>query len=274
MWGADAPATAVKTIQVYVSNLRKAVGDGVLLTRAGGYVLTSAPEEVDVARFEELVAEGRGELVAGDARGAARSLRGALALWRGAPLADFAYEAFAQGEIARLEEARWAALEDGIEAELALGAHAALVGELEALAREQPLRERLHALLMIALYRSGRQAEALDAHRRIHRQLSHELGLEPGAELGALQTAILNHDRSLAAPPRTALAPAAEHMPGSAAVNPGQAADEVAAPAGSGVVSDREQRSSALAGARASRKVVTVLFSDVAEDVPPAVELR
>ena len=161
-------------------------------------------------------------------------------MWRGTPLADFAYEAFAQGEIARLEEARWAALEDRIETELALGEHAAAVGELEALVRDQPLRERLHALLMLALYRSGRQAGALDAYQRVRAQLSDELGLEPGSELRALQAAILNQDQSLAAPPRTALAAPAEPARG-----------------------DREPPASAPFGARASRKVVTVLFSDV-----------
>jgi len=241
LWGAHAPATAVKTVQVYVSNLRKAIGDGVLLTRAGGYVLRSAPEEFDMARFEALVAEGRGELLAGDATGAARSLRAALGLWRGPPLVDFAYDAFAQGEIARLEESRWAVLEDRIEADLALGEHAAVVGELESLAREQPLRERIQALLMLALYRSGRQAEALDAYHRVRAQLSDELGLEPGAELRALQAAILNQDQSLAAPPRTTLA------------------------ASAGLArADRTPPASAPFGAHASRKVVTVLFCNVA----------
>jgi len=263
LWGADAPATAVKTIQVYVSNLRKAIGDEALLTRAGGYVLRSAPEESDVARFEALVAEGRAALVAGDARGAARSLRAALASWRGPPLADFTYEAFGQGEIARLEEARWAALEDRIEADLALGEHAAVVGELESLAREQPLRERLHALLMLALYRSGRQAAALDAYQRVHAELSDELGLEPGAELRALQTAILNHDQSLAAPPRTTSALPLEPAPADDAAVTGAGADAVSRPLGGGIVGDRQLPSSAQLGGRASRKVVTVLFSDV-----------
>jgi class 3 adenylate cyclase/DNA-binding SARP family transcriptional activator len=273
LWGADAPATAVKTIQVYVSNLRKAIGDEVLLTRAGGYMLSSAPEEIDVARFEALVAEGRGALVAGNARHAARSLRAALGLWRGAPLADFTYEAFAQGEIARLEEARWAALEDRIDADLALGEHAAVAGELEALVREQPVREWLHALLMLALYRSGRQAEALGAYQRVRAQLSDGLGLEPGPELRALQSAILNHDRSLAAPPRTAPAAPADPAPSDAAVTPGQAVDEIPAPAGSGAADDREPPSSALAAARASRKVVTVLFSDVTSSTSLGEEL-
>jgi class 3 adenylate cyclase/DNA-binding SARP family transcriptional activator len=263
LWGAGAPATAVKTVQVYVSNLRKAIGDGVLLTRAGGYVLRNAREEVDVARFEALVAEGRGRLVAGDARGAAGSLRAGLGLWRGAPLADFTYEAFAQGEIARLEEARWAALEDRIEAELALGEHAALVGELEALMSEQPLRERLHALLMVALYRSGRQAEALDAYQRVHAQLYDELGLEPGVELRGLQAAILNHDQSLAAPPRTASAGPAEPASGDGAATAGPSAGKASGPAGSGIVGDREQALSAFVRARPSRKVVTVLFIDM-----------
>ena len=180
LWGERAPASAAKTLQVYVSKLRKALGDGVLVTRGGGYVLQSDRGEVDVDRFQALLVAGRRALQTGDPRGAGESLREALGLWRGPPLSDFAYEPFAQGEIARLEEARVAALEDRIDAELALGEDAGLIGELEALVREHPLRERLCGQLMLALYRSGRQAEALDAYQRAREQLTGELGLEPG----------------------------------------------------------------------------------------------
>jgi predicted ATPase/DNA-binding SARP family transcriptional activator len=210
LWGEHAPATAAKTIQVYVSKLRKALGDGVVLTRGGGYLLDSGRAEVDVRRFEALVGEGRRALQRSDPHRAARCLADALTLWRGQPLADFVYEPFAQGELPRLEEARLAALEDRIEADLALGAHTALVGELEALVREHPLRERLRGELMLALYRAGRQAEALEVYQRARVQLAEELGLEPGPALKALQAQILGQapalqrgveDRSLAPHP-------------------------------------------------------------------------
>jgi predicted ATPase/DNA-binding SARP family transcriptional activator len=199
LWGEHAPATAAKTIQVYVSNLRKALGEGVLLTRGGGYVLETERAEIDAARFEALSAEGRLALQAGDPREAGRRLRDALGLWRGPPLADFAYEPFAQGEAARMEEARQTALEDRIDAELAVGDHATLAGELEALVREHPLRERLSAQLMLALYRAGRQADALDAYQRVRGLLAEELGLEPGPALKALQLQILEQAPSLQA---------------------------------------------------------------------------
>ena len=134
LWGEHAPATAAKTIQVYVSNLRKALGGGVLVTRRGGYTLVREGVEVDVDHFESLAGAGRRALQEGDPREAADSLRAALGLWRGAPLSDYRYEPFAQDEIARLEEVRAVALEDRIDADLALGEHRALVGELEFLA--------------------------------------------------------------------------------------------------------------------------------------------
>jgi DNA-binding SARP family transcriptional activator len=145
LWGERPPATAAKTVQVYVSNLRKALGDGVLVTRGGGYVLQTGRAEVDVDRFRTLAAEGRAALQAGDPRPAAEWLRQALELWRGQPLSEFAYEPFAQSGIAELEEARLVALEDRIDADLTLGDHATVVGELEALARAHPLRESLRA---------------------------------------------------------------------------------------------------------------------------------
>ena len=180
LWGERPPATAAKTIQGYVFHLRRALGDGVVHTRRGGYQLALAPGQLDADEFERLAVEGREALTGGDTAAAARLMRDALALWRGPPLAEFTYESFAQSEIASLEEARLAALEARIDADLALGREDQLVGELDALVREHPLRERVRAQLMLALYRSGRQAEALDVYRAARRELSEQLGLEPG----------------------------------------------------------------------------------------------
>jgi DNA-binding SARP family transcriptional activator len=202
LWGERAPSSAIKIVQGYISQLRKALGDDVILTRGHGYLLAVESESVDVGRFEALVAGGQSALAAGDAASADRRLGEALALWRGEPLADFAYERFAQGEIARLGQARLAALEDRIDARLALGEHARLVGELEALVREHPSRERLVGQLMVALYRSGRQADALESYRVARRRLVDEFGLEPGRELQELERAILAQDPALDAPAR------------------------------------------------------------------------
>jgi DNA-binding SARP family transcriptional activator len=200
LWGSSPPATAAKSIQLYVSRLRKEIGEGRLVTRPPGYVLRVERSELDVARFEQLVGEAR----VADPERAARKLREALGLWRGWPLADLAYEPFAQAEIARLEELRLDALELRVEADLAAGRHTQLVGELEALVAEHPLRERLWMQLMLALYRSSRQAEALEAYRGARRVLNEELGLDPGAELKQLEQAILEQDPALdLAPPAT-----------------------------------------------------------------------
>ena len=208
LWGEEAPASAIKIVQGYVSNLRKVLGDGLLVTRGRGYLLQTRPGQIDLDRFESLVAEGQRALQQGDARSAATRLREALGLWRGPPLADFAYESFAQAEIARLDESRLAALEERIDAELALGEHARLVGELEALVHEHPLRERFIGQLMLALYRSGRQADALESYRIARRRLVEELGLEPGRELQELERAILAQDPALEPPaPRYASRP-------------------------------------------------------------------
>ena len=193
LWSEATPRTATKTVQVYVSRLRKALGDERLVTRAPGYVLDVDRAEVDLRRFERLFAEARGTAP----EEAAEKLRRALSLWRGSPLADLAYEPFVQTEIARLEELRWAALEQRIDADLAIGRHDELVGELEALIAEHPVRERLRGQLMLALYRSSRQAEALEAYRAAQRTLSEELGLEPSEELKRLEQAILQQDPSL-----------------------------------------------------------------------------
>jgi DNA-binding SARP family transcriptional activator len=193
LWGDAPPATAAKSIQVYVSRLRRELGPARLATRAPGYVLHVDPSELDLARFERLLGEAR----AADAAGAAETLREALSLWRGPALADLAYERCVQTEIARLDELRLAAMEARIDADLAIGRHADLIGELEALVAEHPLRERLRCQLMLALYRSGRQAEALRAYRVVRSELSEELGLEPGGELKRLERAILEHDPAL-----------------------------------------------------------------------------
>ena len=197
LWGEHAPATAAKVLQAYISRLRKAVGADVLRTRGRGYVLSPAAGEVDLDVFERLAADGRAALAGGDAASAAARLREALGLWRGPPLADFTYEPFAQGEIARLEQARMAALEDRIDADLALGRHHQLVPELEQLTREHPLRERLCAQRMLALYRAGRQAEALQAYRDSRQVLVDQLGIEPGRELRELHQAIAGQDPRL-----------------------------------------------------------------------------
>lgn len=199
LWGERPPHTATKTVQVYVSRLRKELGGGMLVTHGGGYALEIGAAEVDADRFEQLAVAGRDALDRGDDAAAAEGLREALALWRGRPLADFAYESFAQSEIMRLEEQRLVVLEDRAEADLALGHHAALVPELEALVREHPTRERFRGQLMLALYRSGRQAEALASYRDEQRRLL-EVGLEPGADLRRLEQAILREDPALDAP--------------------------------------------------------------------------
>jgi DNA-binding SARP family transcriptional activator len=193
LWPHGAPRTAAKTIQVYISKLRKELGEGRLVTHPPGYVLRVDPSELDLARFEALLEEARRV----DPRRAVEPLREALALWRGPALADLAYEPFAQTEIARLEELRLAALEERIEADLATGRHAERVGELEALVADHPLRERLRGQLMLALYRSGRQAEALEVYQDARRTLVEELGLEPSVALQRLEKAILQHARWL-----------------------------------------------------------------------------
>ena len=196
IWGGTPPARAGKNVQVHISRLRKLLDPGRLTTHPGGYVLHVEPDELDVARFEQLAAEAGGAAPSV----AARKLREALALWRGPALADLAYEGFAQPEITRLGEMRLAVLEQRIDADLALGRHAELVGELEALVARHPLQERPRCQLMLALYRSARQAEALEAYRRARRELSEELGLEPSERLKQLEQGILRHDPGLEAP--------------------------------------------------------------------------
>jgi DNA-binding SARP family transcriptional activator len=197
LWGEESPVRAAAALRVNVSRLRKALPQDVLTTRSPGYVIRVQPDELDLHRFERLVDEGRSLLTRGQAGNASKLLHEALSLWRGPALADFAYETFAQTAIARLEEIRLAAVELRIDADLALGRHDELVGELEALVADHPLRERLRRSLMMALYRSDRQAEALDAYQDARRALVDELGIEPGSALQELERAILRQEPSL-----------------------------------------------------------------------------
>jgi DNA-binding SARP family transcriptional activator len=199
LWGEAPPRTARAALQNYVAQLRRALGPGLLDSRGGGYALELRPEDVDLGLFERLTEEAR-EL---DSEARVQKLREALALWRGAPLADLLFEPFAAREAARLEELRTSALEDLVEARLALGAGPDLVPELERLISEHPFRERLRRQLMLALYRSGRQADALEAYQETRRLLVDELGIEPGAQLRELEGAILRQDDALGAPVET-----------------------------------------------------------------------
>jgi DNA-binding SARP family transcriptional activator len=197
LWGETPPATAAKILQNTVSQLRRALGEGALVTEARGYALKLARGAVDVDVFERAVAEARAAGAAGDPARASAGFAHALALWRGPALGELASEPFARAEAARLEERRAVVFEERVDADLALGRHEDLVGELEAAIALAPLRERRRAQLMLALYRSGRQAEALGAYRDARRVLVAELGLEPGPDLQRLESAILQQDPAL-----------------------------------------------------------------------------
>jgi YVTN family beta-propeller protein len=200
LWGEAPPASAGSSLHNLVSGLRKGLGDGRLATSGHGYALRVADGELDLQLFDALVASGRAAATGGDPERAAALLREALELWRGPPLGELAYHPALASEAARLEEARLAALEVRIEADLACGRHAELVAELEALTREHPLRERLCAQQMLALYRAGRQADALAAYRDARERLVEELGVEPGPALRRLERAVLEQDPALGAP--------------------------------------------------------------------------
>ena len=207
LWGERAPAGAAKTLQMHISRLRKALAgsDGSgraspIVTRERGYELALDPEQLDSHRFERLLARGRAELAGDRADSAVRAFEEALALWRGDPLADLAYEPFALPEIARLDDLRSATLEQLMEAKLALGGHAEVVEQLEVLIGEHPYRERLRAQLMLALYRCDRQADALQAYQDARTTLVEELGIEPGERLRELEQAVLAQDPALAWP--------------------------------------------------------------------------
>jgi DNA-binding SARP family transcriptional activator/ABC-type branched-subunit amino acid transport system substrate-binding protein len=206
LWGDEPPPSASKTLQAHISRLRDALeeADGArgleLQTHRHGYRLVLGPEDLDARRFEDLLVAGRRERAGGDPKNAAATIRRALDLWRGPALAEFADEPFAQLEIARLEELRLSAIEDRAEADLELGRHRELIPELEGLVRREPLRERARGQLMTALYRSGRQAEALRVYQEGRRQLADDLGVEPSQTLQELERRILRQDPDLGAP--------------------------------------------------------------------------
>jgi DNA-binding SARP family transcriptional activator/streptogramin lyase len=203
VWGEQPPVTATKTLQTYVSHLRRIVGADAIETRPPGYVLHIVEDALDAARFRNLTTDARHLAGDGEHEQAAAHYRQALALWRGPPLAGIPFESFAANEVEQLAEERLSAQMDLIDCELACGRHAEVVPELETLARRYPLRERLHAQLMLALYRCGRQADALGVYHEARGRLTDELGLEPGGELRELQKAVLSQDPSLAAPAPT-----------------------------------------------------------------------
>jgi DNA-binding SARP family transcriptional activator len=193
LWGETAPKTAVASLQNYVSRLRKSIGRERLRLSSAGYTLRVDPEQLDVARFDRLVAEAQ----TAPAKERAELLSAAIALWRGEPLEDLAFEEFAQAEIAQLSERLLNALEARIDAELELGGGPELVEEVEGLVADHPLRERLRGQLMLALYRAGRQKHALDVYQSARHTLQEELGLEPSEELRVLERRILEQDPAL-----------------------------------------------------------------------------
>jgi len=215
LWGERPPVAAYNALQVHVSRLRKALGGngadprqidetrsetpsgGVLVTRGHGYLLRVEPGELDLDRFRVAVEAGHEALAAGEVERAAELLRAGLELWRGPPLADFINEPFAEPAISELEELRLGAVEDRVEADLALGRQEQLIGELSVLVAENPLRERLRGQLMVALYRCGRQADALAVYRQTSKLFRDELGLDPSPSLQRLERSILGHDSSL-----------------------------------------------------------------------------
>ena len=203
LWGEQPPESARNTLQTYVYRLRKVLGDGRLEGRDGGYLLAAADGEIDAARFETLMKQGKAQ-VASDPASAAAILSEALSLWRADALADVTEEPSLRGEAARLEELRLSATEHRVAAEIAMGGHSTVVSELESLTARYPLRERMWANLMLALYRSGRQAEALSTFERARQILAEELGADPSPELQRLHEQILHRDPALGAPARGA----------------------------------------------------------------------
>ena len=228
MWAGHAPASAVTALQVYVSQLRKLVGAEVIVTRRPGYLLDLSLDAVDTVRFEALVADGRGLLAAGDAESAAAVLGEALSLWRGDALAEFVYEDWAAAPARRLEELRLVALEDRLDARLHLGGGAELTGELEGLVGEFPLRERLRGQHMLALYRAGRQADALSAYQDARHALVEGLGIDPSPALVELERLILQQDASLTPTPAPRAAPGMALEPGRVDALPAEPAPRAA----------------------------------------------
>jgi len=260
VWGEEPPPTVRQSLQNHVAALRKAIEPGcappprMLVTRDPGYLLEIDPEQLDLHRFQRLVGQGRRALAEGDAGTAASVLGQALSLWRGPVLADVTAAADAAWpELVGVDELRVAAVETRIEADLALGRHHELAGELEALTRQHPLREQLHGQLMLALYRSGRQADALAAYREARRTLVGELGIEPSVGLQRLEQAILAQD------------PALDLLVPARAADAADAGEDEDQPAGDG-------QARAEAFGPTERKLVTVLFADVDEPVGEAGE--
>jgi DNA-binding SARP family transcriptional activator/class 3 adenylate cyclase len=247
LWGEHPPATARHTLEGYVSRLRRALSAGgdrrLIESQPGGYRIRVDEDQLDVLRFERLLEEGRAALASGTLEEAENILATALALWRGPVLDDLAYESFVEAEARRLEELRLGALEARLQAGLQRGRHSELIGELQSLVTDHPLRERLRGQLMLALYRSGRQADALAVYRDGRVRLVDELGIEPGRELQELEQAILRHDPGLELPTPSTQAPPAP------AVEPGITPPPVAA----------EER----------RKIVTALSCDVMPTATP-----
>ena len=274
LYAGEPPVTAVTQVQRQISELRKALGDASAIeTRAPGYVIRITPGQLDLARFERLAEEARQALARDDATRAAELFRDALHLWRGTPLADLASEPFAAMPIARLEEIRSAAVERRIEADMQLGRHRELVAELEELVAVEPLRERFRAQLMLALYRSGRQAEALEVYRRGRDLLVGELGIEPTAALRELERAILAQDPALdlaspAAPERSVLAVGGEAVVALAAPLAAYSASELII---ARLLADEAELAAATAELEASRppaaRVAVFTTADPAGDV-------
>jgi predicted ATPase/DNA-binding SARP family transcriptional activator len=202
LWGERPPATAAKLVQTYISQLRKSLGPELIATRPPGYMLLIQEQALDTARFRRLTIVAGRLVASGEHARASACYREALALWRGPPFADVLFQSFARNEVERMEEERLAALMDQVDCELALGHHDQLIPELHMLVGQYPLAERLHGELMLALYRSGRQAEALAAYQAARRILVEQLGLEPSAELRRLEKSMLSHDSALG--PRSA----------------------------------------------------------------------
>jgi class 3 adenylate cyclase/DNA-binding SARP family transcriptional activator/tetratricopeptide (TPR) repeat protein len=269
LWGELPPPTARRALQVYVSQLRRRLDKGLLLTRPLGYVLEIVRSAVDLHRFEDLLAEGRQLLDAGAADNAGQALRRARALWRGEPLADFRYDEFAVDAISRLEELRLIAVELQLDADLAVGRAAESVPELETLVRQQPLREGPRRLLALALYRCGRQADALAVIAAARTRLRDELGLDIGQGLQDLETAILNHAPELDGPGRAVSAPppvvpAAPRVARQSPVAPAPVCAACGTTNGPGADFCRACGARlAPEGATETRRTVTVLFCDV-----------
>jgi len=200
LWGENPPRSASKALQIYISALRRSLPAGTIETSPGGYQLRTDPDRIDATRFERLIRSGSRAVDDHDPAGAAAELGEALGLWRGEPLVELAGQPAGMAERARLAELRRGAEEALVDARLGLGEHAALVGDLEAAVAAEPLRERRWAQLMLALYRCGRQADALAAYQRMRRLLGEELGLDPSEQLAGLERAILGHDAALDVP--------------------------------------------------------------------------